>query len=83
MNNSHLTFEEILEFITFDEINEETLALAGRVTAHIVECDECRENIRAYQTIYDEFVKLANNKNGDFRKYLAEKIKTENQYDVL
>lgn len=67
----HLSVDEIMDFVSFTKIDEESLALAAKVTGHICECAQCRESVRSFQLIYDEFVKLCI--DGDFRKYVAGK----------
>lgn len=54
----HLTVDEMIDFVSMDRINAETLKLASTVNAHIGQCEKCLRKIRAYQLVYDEFVKL-------------------------
>ena len=54
----HLTTEEIINFVAFDTINEDTLALAARVNGHIRECDECRKKVSDFNDIYEELCKI-------------------------
>ena len=51
---NHLTLDEIIDFVSLTEINEESIAWMGMVNAHIAQCRECRELVRSYQLIYDE-----------------------------
>lgn len=51
---NHLTLDEIIDFVSLTEINEESIQLMGKVNAHIAQCRECRELVRSYQLIYDE-----------------------------
>ena len=51
---NHLTLDEIIDFVSLTEINEESMQLLGKVNAHIAQCRECRELVRSYQLIYDE-----------------------------
>lgn len=50
----HLTIEEMLEFVTMKKLDERTLKLASRVNAHILRCDECLEQVKELQVIYEE-----------------------------
>lgn len=54
----HLTVDEIIDFVSIDRINSETLQLASTVNAHIGKCEKCLRKVRAFQLLYDEFVKL-------------------------
>ena len=48
----HLNIHDILEFISFDRLDEETIALSGRVNAHMADCAECRKLVRNMQRVY-------------------------------
>ncbi len=50
---AHITVEEFIDFVSFNEINEETTALAAKVNGHIATCGECLEKSRAFQMVYD------------------------------
>ena len=47
---------QIIEFISFDEINEDTLKLAAKVNSHISVCPACRSKIRSIQGILDRML---------------------------
>lgn len=49
----HLTFDEILDFVSMNTISSDTLDLASRVNTHIRQCGECLEKVKAYQAVYD------------------------------
>ena len=55
---THITIEEFIDFVSFDEITDETKALASKVNGHILECSECMEKAKAFQTIYDALGKI-------------------------
>ena len=55
---NHLTLDEIIDFVSLTEINDETLQLLGKVNAHIAQCKECRELVRAYQLVYEEAIRM-------------------------
>lgn len=57
----HLTIEEIIDFVSFNKLNDESISLAKKVNLHILKCDECREKVAAYQTICDQFVNIGRN----------------------
>ncbi len=68
----HLTVDEIIAFVSFSEINKETLAAAAAVNSHILNCAACREKVEAYSLIHEKIVtsarsggsvKLENEKN--------------------
>ena len=54
----HLTTEEIIDFVSFETVNEKTLALASAVNGHIRECAECRQRVAAFGDIYEELCKI-------------------------
>ena len=58
---NHLTLDEIIDFVSLTEINEETIQLMGKVNAHMAECRECRELVRSYQLVYDEVMRTTVN----------------------
>lgn len=55
---SHLTIDQIIDFVSMNQINDETLKLASTVNKHIGKCEKCLRKVRAFQLVYDEFVKL-------------------------
>ena len=54
---NHLTFEEIVQYVSLKKLNEEAFLLASKVDTHIRECEPCLELVRAVRSIHDEFVK--------------------------
>ena len=58
----HLTAEQIIDFVSADEINEKSIQNIGKVNAHITECEECLQKVRAFQLIYDEFLEIYKSK---------------------
>lgn len=78
----HLSFEKIVDFVSYNKITPETERLSATVNGHIARCEECRKLVTAVQDVYDEFCRIAENKgveNGytvlsknDFIKYLDE-----------
>ena len=55
---NHLTIEEILDFVSMNQINDKTLKLASKVNTHIRRCPECLRKVNAFQTVYDEFERM-------------------------
>ena len=51
----HLTFEEMADFVSFQTFDEKTVALMQKVTGHICRCGECREKLKAMQTLSDGY----------------------------
>ena len=56
---NHLTLDEIIDFVSLTEINEESIQLMGKVNAHMAQCRECRALVRSYQLVYDEVFSAA------------------------
>ena len=50
----HVTAEEMIDFVSFDRIDPQTLANASAVTTHIRTCSACLRRVNAFQMIYDE-----------------------------
>lgn len=74
---SHLTFDEMVEYVSLSKLDEEALLLASKVDTHIRECDECLELVRAVRTIYDEFAKM--NKGKNFKAFINELDSADNK----
>lgn len=55
---THLTVDEIIDFVSMEKINSESLELASKVNTHIKSCSECFETVKAFQLIYDEYKKI-------------------------
>ena len=51
----HLSMEQIIEFVTAEELNEEFLRLASKVNGHIQQCAECFDAVDALQRLHDEY----------------------------
>ncbi len=49
----HLTENEIIDFVSMNSINQESIGLAAAVNSHIMQCDECREKVKAFQAVND------------------------------
>ena len=66
---NHLTTDQIIEFVSFDDMKPHTMALAATVNGHIRRCPKCLRLVRAFQMVHDEFSALS--RDGDFGKYLS------------
>ena len=55
---THLTVEEIIEFVSFDTLSEDTMALSTKVNEHIRSCSTCLEKVSAFQMVYDELCRI-------------------------
>ena len=71
----HLTIDEILDFVSLTELNDESIKLAATVNGHIRECEKCLKLVDAFQLIYDEFERL--NIKGNFKGFLSEDLLKE------
>ncbi len=54
----HLSAEQIIEFVSIDELTEETMAKMNAVNAHIYQCEECAKRVKAFFDISDEFARI-------------------------
>ena len=48
----HLTIDEMIAFVSISELNTASLELASKVNTHIIECDLCRNKVRAFQEVF-------------------------------
>ena len=79
----HLTVDEILDFVSLTELNNESIELSAAVNGHIRKCEKCLKLLRAFQMIYDEFSRI--NVGGDFKGFITEnlsELKNENNQSV-
>ncbi len=73
---THLTLDEIIEYVSIDKLCEESLKLASKVDTHIRSCDECLEVVRALRSVHDSFENMK--KSGDLKDFLqSEPIRDE------
>ena len=70
----HLTFEEMTGFASVSAVGEASVGLMQRVNGHIRTCKECREKVKAYQSVYDGLSEL-------FVKSAGKEIKTPVQLE--
>jgi len=54
----HLTDNEIIDFVSMSNLDEQSLKNASIVTSHITSCEECLRKVRAFQVVFDEFTDL-------------------------
>lgn len=55
---THLTVEEIIDFVSFDKLTEENIALSKKVNEHICSCKDCFDKVSAFQSVYEEFQRI-------------------------
>ena len=55
---THLTVEEIIDFVSFETLTEENIALAKKVNEHICSCKACFDKVSAFQAVYEEFQRI-------------------------
>lgn len=78
----HLTVDEIIDFVSMDKVDAKTLAKASYVNAHIRSCEQCLRKVRAFQTVYDELVRMGN--KSAFREVAREMVEEKlSQEDLL
>lgn len=79
----HLTVDEILNFVSLTELNNESIEVSAAVNGHIRKCEKCRKLVRGFQMIHDEFSRL--NAGDNFKAFIAGKLyelKNENKQSV-
>lgn len=77
---NHLTVDEIIAFVSFTQLNQETMALSVRVNGHIRKCEQCRKLVDAFQLLYDEFTKQGT--TGSFKQFALQSLQPEVQTDA-
>ena len=53
-----LSDEEIIRYLSVDDISKESMQLVSQVHAHERECQKCREKIEAFRAVYQKMGKL-------------------------
>ena len=74
---NHLTSDEIIEFVSSNRADKETLQLISTVNQHIRECPKCLHIVKMFQIVHDEFIKIGD--NIEFKNYFYNVIKKENR----
>ena len=49
-----MTIDEIIDFVAFDKLDKDSLALASKVMTHARNCDECMKKMEIFRRAYDE-----------------------------
>ncbi len=73
----HLSVDQIIDFVSFDSLEETNMKLAQTVNGHILTCSECREKVKDFQSVFDELVR----RNAD--KSLAKMYIKQSAKEVL
>ena len=76
----HLSTDEIMEFVSLENISAESLALIEKVNSHIRVCKGCFGKVRAFQLVYDELSCGTEKKNF---AVLQEKVLQKERYKNL
>ena len=76
---THLKDDEIIEFVSLTELNSETIELTKTVNGHIRDCRRCRELVRSFQLIRDEFSRLGRSR--EFKSFIAKKVMMDNDFE--
>ena len=82
---THLTVEEIIEFVSIDKLSEETITLSTKVNEHIRSCPTCLEKVSSFQMVYDELCiigSVSDVKQSIYRLIDEGKIKTMQETEV-
>lgn len=82
---THLTFNEIMDFLSFETLDNNSLKLASTVNTHIARCQECFELVRSFQLLREEFEELGMTgeftviANKRFKEKKTQPVRTQNQ----
>ena len=77
---SHLTVDELIDFVSETELNEQTVALFAAVNGHIRRCESGRRRSHALQTLHDEFTRLCLEE--DFRQFLEQRLSLSGEAEL-
>ena len=69
-----------IAFVSFTELNQETIALSASVNGHIRSCRQCRKLVDAFQLLYDAFTKQGS--TGSFKQYALQALQQEAQQNA-
>ncbi len=73
----HLNAEDIINYVTIGELDQETLDFCKNVNGHIRGCSACLGRLRKYLDIHDLYT--VQNPGGDFKVFAAEQLQEEFQ----
>lgn len=76
----HLTVDEIIQFVSMTELNQDTLALSASVNGHIRNCENCIRLVRAFRTVHDAFVRMG--AGAQFASAVKERMAERNEMNV-
>ena len=65
---NHLTTTDIIDFVSINRIDENSLNLASKVNGHILKCDDCLKLVKAFQEVYDELQRMG--RSSEFEQIL-------------
>lgn len=65
---NHLTFDEMLKYVTIDKLDNESLLFIAEKNIHLKECKECAERIDKLQALCDELLPEEISLLGDLEK---------------
>lgn len=68
----HLTVDEILDFVSLTELNNQSIELSTTVNGHIRKCEKCRKLVRTFQMIHDEFSRCGS--DGNFKEHFVDEF---------
>ena len=54
---NHPDLNELIEFVSMDELTPEALDASARVNAHLADCADCRARVRDLQKVYDALLR--------------------------
>ena len=60
---NHLTVDEIICYVSFNDFDRASLDNAAKVISHIRTCNHCLEKVRAFQMVYDKIMESETNDN--------------------
>ena len=76
----HLSAEDIISYVTMDEMSETSLEFCKNVNGHIRGCSGCLCKLRKYLDIHDTYT--AQNPGGDFKAFATERLQEESLFTM-
>ncbi len=77
---THLSVEEIIDFVSFNELSKDTIDLSAKVNQHICSCPKCFETVSAFQMVYDELCRIGN--TSDAKKGIYQLVSENNMLEM-
>ncbi|MBQ8697225.1 MAG: hypothetical protein IJ519_05840 [Clostridia bacterium] len=69
---THLTIDDVINYVSVKKADKTSLELISRVTAHITRCDRCLRRVDAFLTVGEELTRMSDGAHGELDGSLTE-----------